>query len=179
MYNIIVNISDMKSIACKRSIMKVFIKNKLLSLSGKSTVTDLSGKPVFDVSGRVISPTKVKHVCSLDGKKLFKIRNRFFNFFTHACFVYDENGTRILKVKNKIFSPDFVIESKSGDTYAVNGKWFSLQASIVKNGQVVGIISRQFTVVADAFELDANPADLAFMVALVIAIDNICDNKRK
>ncbi len=159
--------------------MKVYIKNKLISLSGRSEVTDVNGNPLYKVSGRVISPTKVKHVCTLDDNKLYKIRNRFMNIFIHSSFVYGADGKRILKVKDRFMSPGFNIESSTGDTYSVEGKWFSMQASIVKNGQTVGIIRRQFTVIADAFELEANEADMPFMIALVIAIDNICDNKSK
>lgn len=158
--------------------MKVYIKNKLISLSGRSEVTDAAGNPLFNVSGRVISPTKVKHVCTLDGQKLYKIRNRFFNVFIHSSFIYGADGKRIMKVKDRFMSPGFNIECAGDDSYSVDGKWFSMQANIVKNGQIVGIVRRQFTLVADAFELEANEADMPFMIALVIAIDNICDNKR-
>lgn len=158
--------------------MKVFIKNKLISLSGRSEVLDINGNPIYKVTGRVISPTKVKHVCTLDGEKLYKVRNRWFNILIHSSFIY-ENKKKILKVKDALFSPDFTIKSSTGDEYAVQGKWLSLQSTIVKNGQPVGIIRRQITLIADAFELEANEADMPFMIALVIAIDNICDNRRK
>lgn len=164
---------------CREENMKVYIKNKLLSLSGKSDVLDISGNPIYEVKGRVISPTKVKHVCTLDGEKLYKVRNRFFNFFIHSSFVYGADKKRILKVKDTLFSPDFKIQSSTGDEYSILGKWFSMQAQIIKNGQVVGTIRRQFTVVADAFELECGEADMPFMIALVIAVDNICDKRSK
>ena len=58
-------------------------------------------------------------------------------------------------------------------------KFFSLTCNILKNGEVVGTIRREINLVADSFELDAKDEDAQFLVALVIAIDNIGDKKRK
>ena len=43
----------------------------------------------------------------------------------------------------------------------------------------MGTIRRQVNLIADSFELDAKDEDAQFLVALVIAIDNITDNKHK
>lgn len=163
--------------------MKVYIKNKLLSLSGKSDVVDVNGNPVYNVKGRVISPTRVKRVCDLAGNRLYKVRNRFFNIIVHSSFIYDENGKKIAKVKSKLFSPDFDIKMYDDSSMHVDGKWFSLSATIVKNDVPVAIVRRQFDQVRDlfrdAFELETGEKDMPFMIALVIAIDNICDNRSK
>ncbi len=63
------------------------------------------------------------------------------------------------------------------DEIKINGKFFGLTTQILKNGEVVGTIRRQINLIADGFELDANDEDLPFLVALVIAIDNITDKK--
>ena len=161
--------------------MKVYIKNKLLSLSGKSFVTDGNGNPVYNVKGRVFSPTRLKQVCTLDGTPLYRVRNRFFNFFIHSSFIQTPDKQRIAKVKDRLFSVGFDIDI-DGANYSVEGKWFSLESRIVRDGQVIGIIRRNVSQVKDlfrdSFELEANENDMPFMIALVIAIDNICDNRR-
>ena len=157
--------------------MKVYIKNKLFSLSGKSFVTDANGNPVYNVKGKVFSPTRLKQICALDGTPLYRVRNRYFNFIVHSSFIQTPDKQRVAKVKEKVFSVNFDIEM-DGASYRVEGKWFSPQANIVRDGQVVGIIRRQFTVVRDSFELEANENDMPFMIALVIAIDNICDKHK-
>lgn len=63
------------------------------------------------------------------------------------------------------------------DEIKINGKFFGLTTQILKNGEVVGTIRHQINLIADGFELDANDEDLPFLVALVIAIDNITDKK--
>lgn len=114
----------------------------------------------------------------MQGNKLFKIRNKWFNFFVHKAYIYDENKKKIATVKDKLFNVNqeyFVMGYK--DEIKIQGKFFGLTTQILKNGEVIGTIRRQITFVNDAFELEANEEDIPFLIALVIAIDNITDKK--
>ena len=116
----------------------------------------------------------------MQGNKLFKIRNKWFNFFVHKAYIYDENKKKIATVKDKLFNVNqeyFVMGYK--DEIKIQGKFFGLTTQILKNGEVIGTIRRQITFVNDAFELEANEEDIPFLIALVIAIDNITDKKNK
>lgn len=158
--------------------MKVYIKNKLFSIGGASTVINENKEDVYKVKGRAFSITRVKWVCDLNGNKLFKIRNKWFNFFVHKAFIYDNNNEKIATVKDKFFNVKndyFILGNK--DEIKIDGKFFSLSANILKNGELFGTIRRQITFIADAFELEADEKDLPFLIAIVIAIDNITDNK--
>lgn len=158
--------------------MKVYIKNKLFSIGGASSVINENKEDVYKVKGRAFSITRVKWVCDLNGNKLFKIRNKWFNFFVHKAFIYDNNNEKIATVKDKFFTVKndyFILGYK--DEIKIDGKFFSLSANILKNGELFGTIRRQITFIADAFELEADEKDLPFLIAIVIAIDNITDNK--
>lgn len=158
--------------------MKVYIKNKLFSIGGASSVINENKEDVYKVKGRAFSITRVKWVCDLNGNKLFKIRNKWFNFFVHKAFIYDNNNEKIATVKDKFFNVKndyFILGNK--DEIKIDGKFFSLSANILKNGELFGTIRRQITFIADAFELEAAEKDLPFLIAIVIAIDNITDNK--
>lgn len=160
--------------------MKVYIKNKFWSIGGGSSVVDENKNPVFNVKGRAFSITKVKYVCDTEGNRLFKVRNKWFNWFVHKAYIYDANKTKIATVKDKIFNVNreyFVLGYK--DEIKIDGNFFSLSCNILKNGEVVGTLRRQITFVNDAFELEASEEDMPFLVALVIAIDNIVDKKYK
>ena len=158
--------------------MKVLIKNKFFSVGGSSSVKDENGNDAFYVKGRVFSPTKVKWVCDGNGNKLYKVRNKWFNFFTHKAYVYAD-GEKVATVKHPPFSgKKFVVSGYDGDI-TVNGDFFSLKSYIECNGKVIGTINRQITVVNDAFSLEADEKDMPFLIALVIAIDNIMDKIMK
>ena len=160
--------------------MKVYIKNKFWSMVGGSSVVDENKNLVFQVKGRIFSITKVKYICNQEGKHLFKVRNKWFNWFIHKAYIYDSNKHKIATVKDKMFNTNqeyFVLGYK--DEIKIQGKFFGRTTQILKNGEIVGTITRQITIVNDAFELESNEEDLAFLVALVIAIDNITDKKKK
>lgn len=160
--------------------MKVFIKNKFWSIGGGSSVLNENKEPVYKVKGRPFSITRVKYVCDLQGNRLFKIRNRWFNWFIHKAYIYDANKTKIATVKDKWFNVEqeyFVLGYK--DEIKIQGKFFGLTTQILRNGEVIGTIRRKIAFVLDAFELEAAEEDIPFLIALVIAIDNITDNKTK
>lgn len=160
--------------------MKVYIKNKFWSWGGGSSVVNENKEPVFQVKGKVFSITRKKYLCDLDGNRLYTIRNKWFNWFIHKAFIYDSDNNKIATVKDKWFNVNqeyFVMGYK--DEIKIQGKFFGLTTQILKNGEVIGTIRRQITFINDAFELDAAEEDIPFLIALVIAIDNICDKRTK
>ncbi len=160
--------------------MKLFVKNKLVSFGGSSFVTDEAGNKVFKVKGKIFSPTHKKKIYDSNGELRYIVRNKFWNFFSKSCFIYDGSKQKIamltrgdFDVKNKYVLKGFE------DEILIQGSFASLNMEIQKNGQVIGKISREFTIVRDAFTLEIfDDTEDAFLVALVIAIDNITDSRR-
>ena len=159
--------------------MKVYIKNKFWSWGGGSSVVNENKEPVFQVKGKVFSITRKKYLCDLDGNRLYTIRNKWFNWFIHTAFIYDSDNSKIATVKDKWFNikNEYFIEDYK-DEIKIDGQFFSLSSTILKNGEPIGTIRRKLTFINDAFELEANEQDMPFLIALVIAIDNITDKKR-
>ncbi len=159
--------------------MKVYIKNKFWSWGGGSSVVNENKEPVFQVKGKVFSITRKKYLCDLDGNRLYTIRNKWFNWFIHKAFIYDSDNNKIATVKDKWFNikNEYFIEDYK-DEIKIDGQFFSLSSTILKNGEPIGTIRRRLTFINDAFELEANEQDMPFLIALVIAIDNITDKKR-
>lgn len=153
-------------------------------MGGSSTVKNENGEDIFFVKGRIMSHTRVKYVCDKEGNRLFKVRNRWFNFFGHKAYIYDEDNNKIARVKNPYMSVKKFIVEDYKDDIEINGDFFSPLSTITKNGQQIGTIIRQFDSSIsqfffgkDFFCLEADEADIPFLVALVIAIDNIVDHK--
>ncbi len=161
--------------------MKVYIKNKVFSLGGGSKVLDENQQPIYKVKGRVFSITRVKKIYDMQDNLLYKVRNKWFNWFVHKAYIYDANKNKIATVKDKwlSFKGEFFIEGYQ-DEIKIGGKFFALTSEILRNGEVIATIRRQMFSIKDSFELDAkNDEDVPFLIALVIAIDNICDNRSK
>lgn len=160
--------------------MKVYVTNKFASLRGSSAVTDMSGNVLYKVKGKMLSVTRKKSVYDVNGNLLFKVRNKFFNFFVHKAFIYDAEGNKIARVRDKMFNykKQYFVEGYS-EQIRTDGNFLSLTAQIYRNEIPIGVIRRNVTVFVDKFELEADPRDIPFLIALVIAIDNIQDKKKK
>ncbi len=158
--------------------MKVYIKNRVFSLGQGSSVVDENKNALFDVKGRAISITRKKFIYDANGQLLYSIRNKWINFFVHKAYIYDASGSKIATVKDKWFNVNqeyFVMGYK--DEIKIQGKFFGLTSQILRNGNVIGTVRRQITFIADAFELEADERDIPFLIALVVALDNIHDKR--
>lgn len=156
--------------------MKVFIKNKLISIGGSSDVFDERKESIFKIKGKVVSPTKKKIMYDKNGNLLYIIRNRFWNFFADKVFVYDAQKNKVATIKKGKFSFSAKYQIQDCvDSMEINGKIFSRTSKIIRNGQEVGVITREFSFIEDAYSLEAEEQDIPFLTALVIAFDNLRD----
>lgn len=160
--------------------MKVFIKNKFFSLGGDSEIKNENGEVVYYVKGSVFSLRRTKQLTDKTGKVLFTIKNKLFNWFTHKAYIYDANNQKIATVRDKFLSlkREYFVENYK-DEIKLEGGFFSLTSSILSNGEKIGEIQRKLDLFVDSFSLEADEKNIEFLTALVIAIDNIIDNKRK
>ena len=160
--------------------MKVYIRNKLITIGGSSEVLNENKEPIYKIKGKWISPNKKKLMYDMQGNLLYTIRNRFFNWLHNKVFVYDANGDKVATiVKNKwSINRNYRIEDTI-DEMSIEGKFIGLTSKILKNGEEIGVITRQITFMEDAFSLEAEPQDIQFLIALVIAFDNIIDKRRE
>ena len=155
--------------------MTFSVKNNVVSLGGSSFVEDDNGNKLFKIKGKVLSPTHKKILCDADGNKLFVIRNKFWHFFRKSAFIYDESGEKILKLTKKVWTNHFIVE-----TYAaaidVDGNWIGWNLDVLRDGNVIGHISKRFNALRDEFVVDTiSSDDNALLTAIVVAIDNIFD----
>lgn len=164
--------------------MKVFIKNKILSVGGASSVTDENKNPVLEVKGRAFSITRKKFVRDTDGNLLYKVRDKFWRFLARSAFVYDAEGRKIAKVKEKYFSLRGVyLVHGYKDEISVEGQFFTGSPRIFRNGREIGTLRFDIDFaaafgIADSFVLEAEKEDIPFLTALVVAIDNIRDRRK-
>ena len=163
--------------------MKIFIKNKLVSFGGSSVATNESGETVFKIKGKwtLFSPTRKKKIFDKDGKLLFIVRNKWLNFWSHRAYIFDANKQKIATVKDIVRVSNgakYVVEGYK-DEISFDGKFFGGTLNILSNGTKIGTLVQDFNIVRDSFSLEAGENDIAFLTALVIAIDNINDKRTK
>jgi len=163
--------------------MRLYVRNKVVSLGGSSYVCDERGNKVLQVQGKVFSFTHKKHICDLQGNRLFTVRNKFISFPLPKAFILDANGQKIEMLrKQKLFSfhKSFFVEGVADDI-RIEGDVIGWKFAVFKNGVQIAFVQRSWETAADLFR-DAYVLDVvdewhaAFAVALVVAIDNYFDD---
>lgn len=159
--------------------MIVIVRNKVFSLAGSSTVKDEAGNDVFRVKGklRLFSPTRKKKIYDMNKNLLYVVRNKWFNWFLHRAFIFDGHKNKICTLKNQIRvkGKKFIVEN-SEDEISIDGNFMNWNLEVMKNGERIATIKREFDVF-DRFRVEASEGDMPFVVALVIAMDNINDKR--
>lgn len=158
--------------------MKVYVKNKIISLGGSSLVLDENKNPVFKVAGKLFSVRRKKRIYDMQKNLLFRVQNKFWKLFFPSSFVRTADGEKICRVKRKVnLAHNYIVEGYK-DEISIDGSFWGLEMRINRNGQEIGTLRRNITLIADSFELEGDEKDIPFLVALVIAIDNINDRTR-
>ena len=158
--------------------MELQIKNKWVSLGGSSVIQDVNGNDVMKVKGKIFSFTSKKFIMDLNDNVKYIVRNKFWRLFTYKAFIMDAEENIKATVRRKIFSfhDRYNVDCELG-ALEVIGNIFQFNYRIVLNGKEIGHVARKFSL-RDSFVLSVDDNfDIAFIVALVIAIDNITDRK--
>ena len=143
-------------------------------------VQDASGKDILNVKGKVFSFTQKKMITDLNGQVKYIVRNKFWRLFAYKAFVMDPQENVVATVRRKVFSlhDRYFVTSDLGEMEVV-GNIFQFDYRIILNGKEIGHVARKISL-RDSFVLtiDDDYSDkYEFIVALVIAIDNITDRK--
>ena len=161
--------------------MELAIRNKWLSFRGSSVVKDLNEQDVMKVKGKFWSFTAKKFVQTLEGETKYIVRNKFWTFFVHRAFIIDPSNNEIIAtVRRKFWSlhDHYNIKSPLGDI-EIRGNILCFNYNIKLNGVDVGHVARKISM-RDSYVLtidDAQKDNIYFWVALVIAVDNITDQR--
>jgi uncharacterized protein YxjI len=141
----------------------------------------MNEKDVLYVKGKFFTFTRKKFVQDMSGNLLYTVRNKFWTFFVRKALVYDKDGNQVAFMKKKFWSfhDHYFIETKLGQM-EIRGNILCFDYHISLKGKEIGHVSRKISL-RDSFVLDLDDEykkELPFFVALVIAIDNITDQRR-
>lgn len=160
--------------------MQVSIRNKWISLRGGSQVKDMNENDVLKVKGKFWTVTRKKFVLDLDGNLLYTVRNKFWTLFVKKAMVYDKDGNQVAFIRRKFWSVHdrYFMQTKLGEI-EIRGNILCFDYHIFLQGKEIGHVARKISL-RDSYVLDIDDnQELAFFVALVIAIDNITDSRRQ
>lgn len=160
--------------------LRLNVRNKWLSLRGGSYVTDKDENNYLYVKGKFWTVTHKKFVQDLDGNLLYMVRNKFWKFITYYAMIFDKEGKEIARLRKKVFTlhDHFDVGNTPYGPMVIRGNILGYDYHVYLNDQEIGHIGRHISL-RDSFfiDIDETKIDPAFMVALVIAVDNITDER--
>lgn len=158
--------------------MRLFIKQKMISIGDKYEVTDEREGLVFRVKSRLISPfLHKKYLLDRSDNRIMTIQRKVLDFLPNYI-IKDSQGNKIARIKRKFgFRQNFYIKGYRDVDYYIKGDIFAWNFSIYKGNELIGTVSKKIFHVNDKYTLEIKyPADAPFFTACVIAIDNLCHN---
>ena len=160
--------------------IELAIRNKWISLRGSSIVRDLNEKDVLKVQGKFWTVTYKKFIQTLEGETKYIVRNKFWKLFAYRAYVIDpKTNENVATIRRKVFSlhDRYFMNTKYGEV-EIKGNILGFDYHIYLDGKEIGHVARRISL-RDSFvlTLDDDNADIYFWVALVIAIDNITDER--
>ena len=160
--------------------IELSIRNKWISLRGSSVVKDTSENDILKVQGKFFTVTYKKFIQTLEGETKYIVRNKFWKLFAYKAFVIDPvTKEHVVTIRRKVFSfhDRYFMKSKLGDI-EIRGNILCFDYHIFLNGKEIGHVARKISL-RDSFvlTLEDDNADVYFWTALVIAIDNITDER--
>lgn len=168
------------------------LKEHVMSLSGDSfSVKTSDGRAILQVKGDVLSLSGRKHISDMSGKPLFDLRKEHLTIHT-TYYCEDPQGQKIFEVKSKFAllgskaNATFTSASGKAEKLHMKGDWLSTSADIIdeSTGMTVARIDRKLLSGKDIFfgqqtyALTIAPGvDMALMVAMCIALDEKKEKK--
>lgn len=148
---------------------KLYMKQKVFSLSGKFTVMDEEQEDAYYIEGSFLQIPKTFTIMDPARREIALITKKTFSFLPK--FFVEVDGREILTIKKEFsfFKARYTIDAAGVD---VRGNWWDMNFEVLQHGNVVGSVSKQWFTWGDSYEMQILDESMEHLIiALVVAID--------
>ena len=148
------------------------LREKLLSVSDDYWIEDEHGNHVFKVDGKLMSVGKKAVLEDAQGHEAYTIQHKPAHL--HRTFEITRGGQDVARVKEaySIAHHTFHVERNNGHEYTVKGSIAAHKFEVRREHDEIAHATHQWLKIRDSMALEVfNPDDVAFVLALVVAVD--------
>lgn len=151
------------------------MRQKLLSIGEDFTIEDASGKPAFEVDGKVMRIRETFELKDLDGNVLATIRGKLISIRAKMdIFRGDEVAATVTKALFAPFRDKFKVEVAGGEELSISGSILDHEYTIREGDATIAQISKRWFTIRDTYGIDiAESADDALILAIAVALDEM------
>lgn len=148
---------------------QLFMKQKIMSLSGKFSVTDAEERAVYYVDGSFLQIPKTFTIMNVARDEVAHITKKVFSFLPK--FFVEVNGHEVLTIQKELslFKARYTIVAEGIE---VKGNWWDMRFDVLRHDEVIGSVRKAWLSWGDRYEIDVRDEQMeAIMIAIVVAID--------
>ena len=149
----------------------LYMKQKLISIGEKFTITDDKGNIKYYVEGSLLKVPKNFTIYNEKKEKIGKVSKKLVSILPK--FDVEVEGQQPITIEKQISLVKAKYEIK-GNGLTIKGNLLDMDFSVLKNGRKVGSISKKWISLGDSYEINVVDTGLEeVMVAIVVAIDYV------
>ena len=156
--------------------MRYYMKSKFFKLKEDFWIKNEFDEECFFVDNKFLSMGLQFDILK-NNNIIYSVKQKLLSFM--ANYEVFENGNSIAQVSQKItfFNDKLKVDSKYGDM-KIQGDIFHYNYEIVKDNRVVARAKRELFAFTDNYTVDIDFEDEAFILSLVVIIDDIIDRQK-
>lgn len=156
--------------------MKYYMKSKFFTIKEDFWIKNEYGEDVFFVDTKFLT-LGLQFDIIKNNKVIYDVKEKLLTFMPN--YEVSENGEVVAKVNQKLsFMRDKIkVNSKYGELI-IQGDIFDYSYRIYKDNMVIARIEKELFAFTDNYEVDVDFKDEAFILTLVVIIDNIIDKQK-
>ncbi len=160
--------------------MELHFKYRRGVSAGAQLIQDNYGTSYFYID-EFWSATKKRILNSMDGRPIYVVKNEYWNLVRRRGMILSaDESEEIARIEGNVisFQDGYVITSQFGK-YEIVGNMLLFNYRIYRDGREIGHIARRISS-TEAFVLTIpdDEDNLAFFVAMVMALDNVDDDRK-
>lgn len=160
--------------------MRYVIREKFFHLGEDSQITDESGRPIFQVDGKILSLHNTLVMRDMSGAEVATINRRLISLT--PTYVIDRPGmgeTVVRKHFINLLGDHFTIDIPGPHDLEMDGNLFEHNYRIQRDGAVVATVSKRWIALTDTYGVETAPGeDDVTILASVLALDLAEDRER-
>ncbi len=161
---------------------RYLMRQRMFALGQDFDIANAAGQPVFRIHGKVRLIKEALKFYDMQGNLLYKLDEKLLRI-RESFNILKPDGSVAASVHNAIFDPlreRFTIEIPGGEDMTTMGKVIWAQYDVIRGGQPVAKISKQFSWVGrDQYVVDVLPGqDDCLILAITVVIDMMVSNGR-
>lgn len=158
-----------------RNKMRLYMKQKIFSLTDKFIIKDYLGNDKYFVEGEFLSWGKKLHIYDANGHEVAFVKQRLITFLPKFEVYMDGNLVVEVVKEFTFFRPRYALK---GTNWVIEGDFWQHDYQIYNGSQQIVTISKVWFSWGDSFELNVlSEADEVLAVATVLAIDCVLDSQ--